>query len=124
MTNPNLFDSYEQNEEDDNLSEYHSMSTPEEPEPAQFHCEVKQETDPKYLIDCITIHFIALRRITYEGNQRGGAILLELTNVESGEMQEKWIPKVLCKNLDAKNKTVTIWNGSGFVDKELEEYLA
>ena len=106
-------------EEGKNLSEYHAMETGEHTD-YDFHPQVQTEEDPR---DCITLHFLELAHITKEGNHRAGAILLSLANVETEETVEKWIPKALCKNLDTTNNTVAIYNGTGFADKELEEYM-
>ena len=75
----------------------------------QYSPEVKEVTYLPFLQTSMVIAFEALHKVTQEGNPDKGALLLWLAD-SNGEVQDVWLPKKLCSNLDLTNRTVLVWD--------------
>tara|TARA_R110002167_G_scaffold366375_1_gene595545 strand:- start:5113 stop:5583 length:471 start_codon:yes stop_codon:yes gene_type:complete len=88
-----------------------SMREEQPDDPRSCSSKVTRNSDIAYLEQSsVKIPYITVEHMTQDGNQNGGAILLKLTDLSTGEVVEKWIPKKLCCNLQPSKKYIYVWD--------------
>lgn len=87
--------------------------------PTPLLCNVcKIETNANRLADSLVIPFEEFLTSTKKHSSTEGALLIAVADSE-GEIQQIWLPKKCCCNLDLANKTVCVWDK--IMDKKIKE---
>tara|TARA_R110000772_G_scaffold138615_1_gene247619 strand:- start:296 stop:706 length:411 start_codon:yes stop_codon:yes gene_type:complete len=81
---------------------------------------VTKHSAPKYLSQSVMLHFLTVEYITKETDIKAGAILLKLTDLSTGEVVDKWVPKKLAANIDPVARTIWVWDV--FAQQHLSEF--
>lgn len=103
---------------DDNMTTYAEAFDAEKAILYSDVCEItSQESIEKGNIE---MSFLSILAVTKDDPYHG-AILFEVTATATGEIQEVWVPKTLCRNLSESEGTVWVWNT--FAKKTLQEYI-
>lgn len=75
-------------------------------------CKIDNRSIEDKNVDVIEIHFNELLHTTQDHDTGKGALLIELHTTKSGgdeSLEEIWLPKKLCSNLNLEENSVRIW---------------
>lgn len=84
-----------------------------------FWNEVKIEA-PERLGSSTCYKFLEFKTLTKDWDKQAGAILLSMMDTETGEIQDRWVPKKLCCNMDIEACTIWVWEQYQFKDFNAE----